>query len=212
LITILSGQEYAAYEGQTEGLLAAGQEEVVQVDLAIGNYIPTADPRTLGFWHNKNGKAEIQRMIGEGIDVYAELSALNLRNQDGSNFDPTNFNELSRWLIRGKAKNMANMLSVQLAAMKLNVLAGFVSEGMGISVCGYTGTIGSLIDDANYLLGQKGVIGKQDPDRSYAAMLECALDSGNNNSFDVCINSETLSLLGLDITHFSVVNNLLSII
>ena len=87
---------------------------------------------TLGFWSNKNGQS-----LETGSD-FCTLNGLNLRNANGSNYDPiaaagcpgpasaaqlsaakTSFNS---WLLSANATNMAYMLSAQLAAMELNVL------------------------------------------------------------------------------------------
>ena len=92
-----------------------------------------------GFWGNKNGLALIS-----GADI-AGLNALNLRNEDGSNFsmtqrvgamtveiDAANLYDLTpselasakvalnTWLARTNSSNMAYMLSAQLAATYLN--------------------------------------------------------------------------------------------
>ena len=92
-----------------------------------------------GFWGNKNGLALIS-----GADI-AGLNALNLRNEDGSNFSMTqkvgvltveitaaNLYDLTPselasakvalniWLARTNSMNMAYMLSAQLAATYLN--------------------------------------------------------------------------------------------
>ena len=54
------------------------------------------------------------------------LRNLNLRNADGSNFDPTTPAQVKTWLSKATATNMAYMLSAQLAAMALNVNNGKV--------------------------------------------------------------------------------------
>jgi hypothetical protein len=70
---------------------------------------------TLGFWSNKNGQA-----LTDATDL-AVLVALNLRNANGSDFDPTALT-LAKWLTGASATNMANMLSAQLAAVQLSLL------------------------------------------------------------------------------------------
>ena len=55
------------------------------------------------------------------------LSALNLRNADGTPFDPANGQQLKSWLLKATGTNMAYMLSAQLAAMALNVHNGLVN-------------------------------------------------------------------------------------
>jgi hypothetical protein len=66
---------------------------------------------TLGFWSNKNGAALI------GAEDLAMLVSLNLRNANGSNFNPANYASFRTWLLGANATNMANMLSAQLAAV-----------------------------------------------------------------------------------------------
>jgi hypothetical protein len=90
---------------------------------------PPSGGYTLGFWSNRNGQATIK-----GDDLCL-LNACNLKNADGSDFDltltcpnPTDpqianaKTTLKSWLLAGTAVNMANMLSVQLAATKLDTL------------------------------------------------------------------------------------------
>ena len=91
---------------------------------------------TLEFWTNRNGQA-----LTTGADLCA-LNGLYLKNGSGNDFDPvtgcpspsgpqvtTGKTNLRSWLLSANATNMAYMLSAQLAAMKLNVLHGFVSGG-----------------------------------------------------------------------------------
>ena len=208
LITMTSGADW------TPGT-PTPEEPFKDTGLAFGNYLPHLNAHTLGFWSNKNGHDEIDQMIGEGIDVYAELRALNLRNENGTNFDPTNFTQLHNWLLAGSAKNMAYMLSVQFAAMKLNVLAGFVNTGDSILVNGAPTTIGSLMTDANNLLGTYGVVtsGKNPVNssiRPQMALLEGALDAANNNQ-NWFVSSSTLSLLNINLSqlYYNPLNNYL---
>jgi hypothetical protein len=107
---------------------------------------------TLGFWSNKNGQALIT-----GADL-AALTALNLRNADGSNFDPATPAALKTWLLSGNAVNMSYMLSVQMAATKLDTLHGLPAStlvdatayGLGII------SIADLITAADALLASDG--------------------------------------------------------
>src|SRR5262249_17254785 len=105
---------------------------------------------TLGFWSNKNGYDK----MNDGSSISSEiqlLGSLNLRNANGTNFDPlcycatgacppggvpanipaacTTATALRSWILNATATNMAYMLSAQLAAMELNVEAGSVSGG-----------------------------------------------------------------------------------
>ncbi|OGY43258.1 MAG: hypothetical protein A2731_04205 [Candidatus Buchananbacteria bacterium RIFCSPHIGHO2_01_FULL_39_8] len=99
--------------------------DVEDVDFGNAHLIPTTG-RTKGFWTNKNGFAQ----LNDGSSVEPELAllaGLNLRNEDGTDFDPTTYAQLKNWLNKARAKNMAYMLSAQLAAKALAEEAGYVS-------------------------------------------------------------------------------------
>ncbi|MCC8362082.1 hypothetical protein LK996_03190 [Lysobacter sp. A6] len=149
-------------------------------NIAFGNYctIPSGG-HTLGFWSNKNGQAQLNDG-GSMASEFAILAALNLRNANGSAFDPTAYAGFRTWLLNGTATNMAYMLSVQLAAMRLNVEAGFVS-GSAYYVP-YGGTVSQLIDDANALLGADGVTLAGDPNRAAQERVKNYLDELNNGA------------------------------
>lgn len=138
--------------------------------------------RTLGFWSNRNG----QRLIGN--DDLVLLSGLNLRNSDGTNFDPANYATFRTWLLGGNATNMAYMLSVQLAAMELNVFNGFVSADALIYAPGTTSanalgfaTVGDVMAEADAELGLNGLTLAGHDARGYQEALKNALDNANNN-------------------------------
>jgi hypothetical protein len=138
--------------------------------------------KTLGFWSNKNGQALI------GGDDLAMLVAKNLRNGDGSNFDPASAAEVKAWLLNGTAVNMAYMLSVQMAAMSLNVHNGFVDGNALIHAPGTQSanqagfaTVSAILAEANAELGLHGTAFAGDTWRSYQEALKNALDRGNNN-------------------------------
>ena len=83
---------------------------------------------------------------------------------------------------------MANMLSAQLAAMKLNVLHGKVSASAIVACpCGDMGlnnqfiTIGHLMTAANNALCADGYTPAGDPNRATQECLKTALDNANNN-------------------------------
>ncbi|MEQ8235498.1 MAG: InlB B-repeat-containing protein [Syntrophomonadaceae bacterium] len=123
--------------------------------------------KTIGFWGNKNGKKEIDKIAG----VWTQLSALNLKNADGSNFDPASFAQFNSWLQAANAENMQYMLSAQLAAAELNVLSGYVAPTVmlvvdpAIDADGLI-SVGDLIAAANNALAtldpvaDKGLLGK----------------------------------------------------
>jgi hypothetical protein len=110
------------------------------------------------------------------------MVALNLRKADGSAFNPTTYAQFRTWLLDANAKNMAYMLSAQLAAMKLNVLNGKVS---GDALVYYPGlgfiSVNNLIAKADAELGLHGLTLAGSPYRAYQEMLKNALDNANNN-------------------------------
>jgi hypothetical protein len=148
---------------------------------------------TLGFWSNKNG----EKTMADGKSKIPELdllAGLNLRKADGSEFDPGNYTAFRNWLLGAKATNMAYMLSAQLAAMKLNVEAGFVSPDAnvhagsapadctvdGLNAFGFI-SIDELMAAADAELGAHGYTPSGDPSRSCQEFLKDALDDANNN-------------------------------
>ena len=136
-------------------------------------------PKTLGYWSNKNGQALIT-----SADL-AMLGTLNLRNADGSAFDPTTKGDLKKWLLDGKATNMACMLSVQTATMALNIQHGFVSAGdiLVTNPDGTTRTVApaALVSEADQALAGSGNVKAGNPLRPYFESLKNALDDANNN-------------------------------
>jgi hypothetical protein len=137
---------------------------------------------TLGFWSNKNG----QKLFGS--DDLALMVSLNLRNANGTDFNPGSYTQFRTWLLGAKATNMAYMLSAQLAAMELNVLNGKVSGGSLVYAPGATGanssgfiSINNLMAEANTELGLHGLTKSGSPYRAYQEALKTALDRANNN-------------------------------
>ena len=147
---------------------------------------------TLGYWSNKNGKATLNDAPCMGSNCMASelalLSSLCLRTAGGGDFDPMSYTELRTWLLEGNAVNMAYMLSVQLAAMQLNVEAGFVDGGAlvyapgvpGASMLGFI-SIDDLIAQANMALCADGDTPDGDANRATQEALKDALDAANNN-------------------------------
>ncbi len=143
---------------------------------------------TLGFWSNRNGQSL------ETSSDFSALTALNLRNADGTNHDFSTTlsiakNDLNNWLLSATATNMSYMLSAQLATMKLNVLHGFVQGGALVYAagCGNTGvgndyiTITDLMAAADAALATDGYAISGDPNRPMQECLKTALDMANNN-------------------------------
>ena len=129
----------------------------------------------------------------------AFLSSLNLRDATGSNFDPVSYNSLPTntafrpWILGANAVNMSYMLSAQLAAMELNVEAGYVSGSSlvyapglipyaipGLTPTGFI-SINDLMTAANSALGVDGYTPAGDPNRAVQGALKNVLDAANNN-------------------------------
>jgi hypothetical protein len=142
---------------------------------------------TLGFWSNKNGQATMNDG-GTLAPELALLSGLNLRTATGGDFNPTTYTQFRTWLLGATGTNMAYMLSAQLAAMELNVEAGFVNGGALIYAPGTTSanvngfaTVNAVMAEANTELGAHGLVLSGSPYRSYQEALKNALDNANNN-------------------------------
>ena len=143
---------------------------------------------TLGFWSNKNGQALF------GADDLALMTALNLRNGAGADFDPATYAAYRTWSLGATATNMSYMLSAQLAAMELNVNNGKVGGGSliyapgllpfspaGLNSLGFI-SINDLMTDANAELGLHGLVLSGDSNRPYQEALKNALDKANNDT------------------------------
>ena len=164
------------------------------INVEFGNYCTCASRgKTLGFWSNKNGQSKLNDVDTQ--EPYATnmtrefgiLNDLHLRTAVGDDFDldpsssdATNYTTFRNWLLAGNATNMAYMLSVQLAAMQLNVEAKFVDPNNFYIPFG--GTIGDLIADANDALAADGLTLDGDPNRALQEELKNYLDQLNNNA------------------------------
>ena len=159
--------------------LVAGQEGTVEFgNLCLG----AGGGLTLGFWSNKNGQALF------GSDDLALMVSLNLRNANGSDFNPGNYAGFRTWLLNANATNMSYMLSAQLAAMELNVLNGKVNGSALIYAPGTTSanalgfaTVNAVMAEANAELGLHGLALAGSPYRTYQEALKNTLDKANNN-------------------------------
>jgi hypothetical protein len=143
--------------------------------------------KTLGFWSNNNGQAKMND-DGSMEPELLMLRNLNLRNANGSDFNPTTYAQFRTWLLSANATNMAYMLSAQLAAMELNVEGGLVNGGALIYAPGATNanalgfaTVNAVRAEANTSLGNNGNTTAAGADRTYQEALKNALDKANNN-------------------------------
>jgi hypothetical protein len=137
---------------------------------------------TLGFWSNKNGKELF------GSDDLALMVSLNLRNGNGTHFNPKDYAEFRTWLLNATATNMAYMLSAQLAAMELNVYNGKVNGSSLIYAPGTLSandagfaTVSAVMAEANTSLGTDGNTVAAGATRTSQEALKNALDRANNN-------------------------------
>ncbi len=150
----------------------------------------------LGYWTNKNGQSHITG------GYLCELNTLCLRNADGSNFDPitgcpapsngqvnTGKTSLKNWLLNATATNMAYMLSAQLAAVKLNVLNGYLDATrliyapgtLSANAAGFA-TLNAVMAEANTLLCANPLINAGNILRTRAEALKNALEAASGNS------------------------------
>jgi hypothetical protein len=146
----------------------------------------------LGYWSNKNAQQTETR------SDFAALTAWNLVTTQGTAQDFTgtiaqNRASLSTLLLGATTTNMANMLSAELAAMKLTVLHSFVNGSAmiyapGLSACGTVGlnpqgfiSINDLMNAANQSLLNHPLTLDGSPERACQETLKNALDDANNN-------------------------------
>lgn len=136
---------------------------------------------TKGYWSNKNGQATMNDG-GTWVPEINLLASLNLRNADGSHFNPLSYAQFRTWIMSANATNMAYMLSTQLSAMELNVESGMVNGGTLVysPTLGFV-TVNNLMNLANTELGLHGTVLSGSPYRAYQEALKNALDSANNN-------------------------------
>jgi hypothetical protein len=143
---------------------------------------------TLGYWSNKNGA----KVITGPPALLAGVEALCLRKADGTLLGNVSLATFQSFLTGANATNMANMLSAQLAAMKLNVSSGGASGGALIYAPGTSSanalgfaTVNAVMAEANAMLCSGGatplLIMSGNPDRPRAEALKTALDKANNN-------------------------------
>lgn len=139
-----------------------------------------------GYWGNKNGEATLNT-CGMAAAI-ADLVGLNLRNANGTHFNPANYTAYKNWSQAATATNMAYMLSAQMAAMELNIRCAGVLGTRMIYAPGTTSanafgfaSLGSVMTEANNLLAANGSILSGNALRNQASALKNALDNGNNN-------------------------------
>ncbi|MBK9387813.1 MAG: hypothetical protein IPN34_23600 [Planctomycetes bacterium] len=135
--------------------------------------------RTIGFWRNRNGTALITQ-----YGILPTLNGLCLADATGTMANPpATLSSWGAWLQGANARNMAYMLSAQLAGMHCNVLAGNVDANCVVNG-GSLGnlTIAELMRRAVDALCADGYTPSGDPNRALQGALKDALDAANNNT------------------------------
>jgi len=151
--------------------------------LDFGNYCRVTFGKTLGFWSNKNGQKVFDGLTGP--TALDGLTSLNLRNGNGTHFDPSNYTGFRTWILSATATNMAYMLSAQMAATYLSARAANAG-GVEVWFMGDWITVNSAISNANNLLsdgtcGSSCVVLSDNPLRSTMAAYKDLFDAINNN-------------------------------
>ena len=164
--------------------IANGDDKTVEFgNLCLG----AGGGKTLGFWSNKNGQAT----MNDGGTLAPELALLDglcLSNATGPQANFGTYTAFRTWILGANAVNMAYMLSAQLAAMKLNIEAGFVSPSALIYAPGTPGanslgfnTVANVVAAAEAALCADGYTPVGDSNRASQEALKDALDNANNN-------------------------------
>jgi uncharacterized delta-60 repeat protein len=167
----------------------------------------TTGAQAVTFWDNK-GNAKLIT----AADL-SSLDALNLVTQGGSAFDPHSVAQLEAWLSVSPNATPAYQLAVQLAALDLNVLAGYV-KGTDLvyaggllpyatadSIAGLTS--GGFIDVADLMAAANAALAQvspgapaNDPNQAYELALAKVLQAANGNT-DFVSQEASWNLLGL---------------
>jgi hypothetical protein len=153
----------------------------------------TTGAQAVTFWDNK-GNAKLIT----AADL-TSLDALNLVTQGGSAFDPKSVQQLQSWLSISPNATAAYQLAVQLAAMDLNVLTGYVKTSdlvyagqllpyatadaiTGLTTGGFI-DVQDLMNAANAVLAQvKPGTPSGDPNQAYEAALTQVFQAANANT------------------------------
>ena len=132
--------------------------------------------KTIGFWSNKNGQA-----LETAADL-TFLNGLNLVDASGTHKTFASKSDLKNWLLSATATNMSYMLSAQLAALELNARHGLVNTASVVCEDTAGRTIGTIMSDANTMLGADGhaVAGDQ-PNRTDQDAIKTLIDEINND-------------------------------
>jgi hypothetical protein len=162
---------------------------------------------SVSFWDNKGNARVIT-----AADL-SSLDALNLVNQGGAAFDPHSVAQLQAWLSTSPNATAADQLAVQLAAMDLNVLTGYVKASDLVFAGGllpYASadnipglTSGGFIDVQYLMQAANAALGQvspgapaNDPNATYELALATVLQNANANT-DFVLQELQWNLLAL---------------
>ncbi len=175
--------------------LALGENKT---DMNIGNacFVKTGG-KGKGYWTNKNGE-KLMKDGGTAAPELALLSGYNLRNWNGTNFNPTTYTQYEIWNWGANSINMSYMLSAQLSALILSKEANLVdgtkqvvatdpllASVPGMSPLGII-TIDDLITAADAALGADGHTPAGDPNRAYQKALKDAIEDVLEEKVQLC--------------------------
>ncbi|NBO90856.1 MAG: hypothetical protein EBV06_00840 [Planctomycetia bacterium] len=183
----------------------------VTINLA---YLNGGGGRSVGFWSSKNGQ-DVMFDNGTAVDELKILNSLNLRTNTGallkdfstSENDSKGYNEFRNWLKSSANGNPSYILSIQLAAMALNVEARFVNPDAKVYAAdllrlypGGNSSIGLGADGSisiNNLMSaaDKALAKDSGATRDYLLALAKALELANTNQ-NFIISSSSPSLGG----------------
>ena len=167
--SIVNGAPTGSPTNPVTGLtLVAGQT----AEVIFGNYCTC---RNHGYapvwWTGSSGQTKLNDG-GTMTPEFKVLNGLHLRNANGSDFfldvvnqtQANNYAALQAWLLGADDTNMAYLLSVHLAALRLNIDAGYVKKLNFFPA--YGGTVADLLNDANAALLADGNTPVGDPNRA----------------------------------------------
>jgi hypothetical protein len=142
---------------------------------------------SMGTWSSKRGR---NTFLGadQGLMALRILRELNLVDASGVAFNPTTYEQFRRWILGANARNMAYMLSAQLAATVLTVRFAYLDAGQLVyapelplsNELGFV-SLASVIDASNRELLVHPLSWRQSPFRAYQDKLQKVLDGANSN-------------------------------
>lgn len=145
--------------------------------IAFGAYCTLPTGQDPWFW--KQGREGEPMVTGDDL---AALRALNLRNRDGSHFDPDTPQEFATWIGSENVASQSQYLSIALASMTLSVRHGFADPKSHIMPA--RKALGVLMAEANTSLGVDGNVQQGDAEHARQVRLTVTLISLPDSNFD----------------------------